>query len=54
MSEELDMSLNSRMQPLVSTEFVSWSCKYFSKSVMKTSDGCLDLESDSYKEKEWR
>ncbi|GLG94261.1 Regulatory-associated protein of mTOR [Gryllus bimaculatus] len=51
-SEESDETAGSR-KPLVSTQFVEWSCKYFAQSVMKNQNGS-DSESNLHCEREWR
>lgn len=43
----------NRRQPLVTTQFVPWSCKQFATSVMKESP-LNDVESKPYYEREWR
>lgn len=51
-SEETDDS-SAAKKPLVNTQFVDWSCKYFAQPVVRAHDES-DLESKSYYEREWR
>lgn len=51
-NEESDESSTVK-KPLVSTQFVEWSSKYFAQPIMGVHDE-NDLESKSYYEKEWR
>ncbi|XP_069683368.1 regulatory-associated protein of mTOR [Periplaneta americana] len=51
-SEE-ENDVNSSHKPLVTTQFVDWSCKYFAQRVMKFLQN-NDVESDLHYEREWR
>nr|CAD7444287.1 unnamed protein product [Timema bartmani] len=51
-SEEADDTCGVK-QPLVTTQFVEWSCKYFAQPVMKFLED-NDIESSLYYEREWR
>lgn len=51
-SEESDETTGSR-KPLVSTQFIDWSCKYFAQPVMKFQEG-NDIESSLYYDREYR
>ncbi|XP_071450687.1 regulatory-associated protein of mTOR-like [Hetaerina americana] len=51
-SEEADDAGGLR-KPLVSTQFVEWSCKYFAQPVMKFLEDD-DVESKQHYEREWR
>ncbi|KAG8222534.1 hypothetical protein J437_LFUL004570 [Ladona fulva] len=51
-SEETDDTGGVR-KPLVSTQFVEWSCKYFAQPVMKFLEDD-DVESKQHYEREWR
>ncbi|CAG2054634.1 unnamed protein product, partial [Timema podura] len=50
-SEEADDTCGVK-QPLVTTQFVEWSCKYFAQPVMKFLED-NDIESSLYYEREW-
>ncbi|PNF16965.1 Regulatory-associated protein of mTOR [Cryptotermes secundus] len=51
-SEE-ENDTNSNRKPLVTTQFVDWSCKYFAQPVMKFLED-NDVESSIHYEREWR
>ncbi|XP_067006454.1 regulatory-associated protein of mTOR isoform X2 [Anabrus simplex] len=51
-SEETDDGSGLR-KPLVTTQFVDWSCKYFAQPVMKFQEAS-DVESSLYYDREWR
>lgn len=51
-SEE-ENDANSSRKPLVTTQFVDWSCKYFAQPVMKFLED-NDVESSLHYEREWR
>ncbi|KAJ9585619.1 hypothetical protein L9F63_002589, partial [Diploptera punctata] len=51
-SEE-ENDVNSIRKPLITTQFVDWSCKYFAQPVMKYREE-NDVESNLHYEREWR
>ncbi|XP_075231155.1 regulatory associated protein of MTOR complex 1 [Lycorma delicatula] len=52
-SEDSTDDAHNTGRALVSTQFVEWSCKYFSQPVMSHNED-MDLESPEYYEREWR
>lgn len=50
--ESEDNKEHNLRKPLVSTQFVEWSCKKFAQPMMKSK--IQDVESTGYFEKEWR
>lgn len=53
-NEETDERNSATHKPLVTTEFVPWSCKLFAQPLMKKQEPQSDPESRLHHEREWR
>lgn len=53
-SEDIVEEEDLKRKPLVSTQFVDWSCNYFAQPIMCLKKNRIDIESPDYYRREWR